>query len=171
VSDIIFLQQADRVPGKKMPVALDKLATRALRGCAGVAETNNLNLVAHIPEGLPPVAGDEGRLLQVFDNLLGNAIKFSPDGGKIELAVEDGGEVLRVSVSDDGIGIPKGQQERIFEMFYQVDGSARRRFGGTGLGLTIARRIVEAHGGKIWVESEPGKGSAFRFTVPKYRER
>jgi signal transduction histidine kinase len=171
VSDIIFLQQADRVPGKKVPIALDKLATRALRGCAGVAETSNLRLVANVPDGLPPVAGDEGRLLQVFDNLLGNAIKFSPHGGRIEVSVEDGGDMVCVSVSDDGIGIPKGQQERIFEMFYQVDGSARRRFGGTGLGLAIAKRIVEAHQGEIWVESEPGRGSVFRFTVPKYREQ
>ena len=87
----------------------------------------------------------------------------------IEMRIEDMGSELQVSVSDQGIGIPSDHQERIFERFYQVDGSARRRFGGMGLGLAIAKRIVEAHGGKIWVESEPDKGSTFYFTIPKYQ--
>ncbi len=168
VSDIIFLQQADRVPGKKLPVSLVRLAKRAIRGCAATAEKANLTLVERMPDELPPVGGDEGRLLQVFDNLLGNAIKFSPDGGRITIAIEDLGSVERVSIADEGVGIPKDQQERIFERFYQIDGSAKRRFGGVGLGLTIVKRIVEAHGGKVWVESEPGHGSTFFFTIPKY---
>jgi len=169
VSDIMFLQQADRLPGKKQPVSLIKLARRALKGCAATAEQARLALVEDFPDELPPVGGDEGRLLQVFDNLLGNAIKFSSEGGRVTVAIKDLGPVAQVSVSDQGIGIPKDQQERVFERFYQVDGSARRRFGGTGLGLTIVKRIVEAHGGKVWVESEPGKGSAFYFTVPKFQ--
>ena len=115
------------------------------------------------------MVGDEDRLLQVFDNLLGNAIKFSPNGGQIVVAIEDAGDRLQVSISDQGIGIPKDQHERIFERFYQVDGSARRRFGGTGLGLAIVKRIVEAHEGQVWVESEPGRGSTFYFTVPKHQ--
>jgi two-component system sensor histidine kinase VicK len=123
--------------------------------------------VANIPDDLPPVKGDAGRLLQVFDNLLGNAIKFSPHGGHITVTVEDIGEMEQASVSDEGVGIPKDQQERIFERFYQVDGSARRRFSGIGLGLTIAKRIVGAHGGEMWVRSEPGEGSTFYFTIPK----
>jgi len=166
VSDIMFLQQADQIP-KKASISLVKLARRALQGCAATAEQAGLILVQNIPDNLPPVMGDAGRLLQVFDNLLGNAIKFSPDGGHITVTLEDVGEMLQVSVSDEGVGIPKDQQERIFERFYQVDGSARRRFAGVGLGLTIAKRIVEAHGGEIWVESEPGAGSTFKFTVPK----
>jgi len=129
-----------------------------------------LTLVENLPEDLPPVAGDEGWLLQVFDNLLGNAIKFSPNGGQITVTVEDAGPMERVSIADQGIGIPKDQQERIFERFYQVDGSARRRFGGVGLGLAIVKRIVETHGGKVWVESEEGKGSTFYFTIPKYQD-
>jgi signal transduction histidine kinase len=169
VGDIIFLQQADQASAKKLPVSLTKLAQRALRGCAATAEEAGLTLAADLPEGLPPVAGDEGRLLQVFDNLLNNAIKFSPKGGQIKVTVEDAGKMLRASVFDQGIGIPKDQQARIFERFYQVDGSTQRRFGGAGLGLAIVKRIVESHEGKIWVESEPGEGSAFRFTVPKYQ--
>jgi signal transduction histidine kinase len=167
VSDIMFLQQADQLPNKKSGISLVRLARRALQGCAAIADKARLTLVEDMPDSAPLVVGDEGRLLQVFDNLLGNAIKFSPEGGQITVAVEDEGPVARVSVSDQGIGIPKDQQERIFERFYQVDGSARRRFGGTGLGLAIAKRIVEAHGGEIWAESESGEGSTFFFTVPK----
>jgi GAF domain-containing protein len=167
VSDIMFLQQADQLPNKRSDISLIKLARRALQGCTATAEKVGLTLLEDLPDSVPPVTGDEGRLLQVFDNLLGNAIKFSPEAGQIAVTVEDAGPVVRVSVSDQGIGIPKDQQERIFERFYQVDGSARRRFGGTGLGLAIAKRIVEAHGGKIWVESEPEKGSKFFFTVPR----
>jgi signal transduction histidine kinase len=169
VSDIMFLQQADRMPGNKTPVSLTKLAWRALRGCAATAEKAELTLVENLPEDIPPVTGSEGRLLQVFDNLLGNAIKFSPAGGTITVTVEDAGPMVRASVSDQGIGVPKDQQERIFERFYQVNGSARRRFSGAGLGLAIVKRIVETHGGEVWVESEQGQGSTFHFTVPKYQ--
>ena len=169
VSDIMFLQQADR-PGNKQPVSLTKVAWRALRGCAATAEAAKLTLVENLPDNIPPVAGNEARLLQVFDNLLGNAIKFSPDGGQIAVTVEDAGSMVQASVSDQGIGIPKDQQDRIFERFYQVDGSARRRFSGAGLGLAIVKRIVETHGGRVWVESEPGKGSTFYFTTPKYQD-
>ncbi|MFL7793939.1 MAG: GAF domain-containing protein [Anaerolineae bacterium] len=168
VSDIMFLQQAGQVP-KKSPISLAKLASRALKGCAATAEQSGLILVEDIQDGLPPVLGDAGRLQQVFDNLLGNAIKFSPDGGHITVAVKELEKVVQVSVTDEGVGIPEGQQKRIFERFYQVDGSARRHFAGVGLGLTIAKRIVEAHGGEIWVESVPDDGSTFHFTIPKYQ--
>ena len=171
VSSIMFLQQADRVPGNKTSVSLTRVARRALRGCAATVEKAGLKLVENLPDGLPPVAGDEGRLLQVFDNLLSNAIKFSPDGGRITVTVKDAGPVVQTSVSDQGIGIPKDQLERIFERFYQVNGSARRRFGGAGLGLAIVKRIIEMHGGQVWVESELGKGSTFHFTIPKYQQR
>jgi signal transduction histidine kinase len=167
VSSIIFLQQADRVPAK-MVVPLAQVARRAVRGCAATAEKAGLTLVENLPDNLPPVAGDEGRLLQVFDNLLGNAIKFSPDGGQIVVSVEEAGTMVRASVSDPGIGIPEDQQERIFERFYQVDGSVKRRFSGVGLGLAIVKRIVETHGGQVWVKSEYGKGSTFYFAIPKY---
>ena len=171
VSSIMFLQQVDRVPGNKASVSLTRVARRALRGCAATAEKAGLRLVENLPDGLPPVAGDEGRLLQVFDNLLSNAIKFSPNGGQITVTVKDAGQMEQVLVADRGIGIPKDQQERIFERFYQVNGSARRRFGGAGLGLAIVKRIVEMHGGRVWVDSEPGKGSTFHFTIPKYEHR
>jgi len=98
-----------------------------------------------------------------------NAIKFSPDNGQITVTAKDAKTMIQVSVADQGIGIPKNQQERIFERFYQIDGSPRRRFGGTGMGLAIIKRILEAHDGQVWVESELGQGSTFYITIPKYQ--
>ncbi len=170
VSDIMFLQKADRTPGKLAAISLTDLARRALRGCAAVAQAAELTLVADFADDLPPVAGDEEMLLQVFNNLLNNAIKFSQAGGRISLTIKDIESTLLVSISDQGIGIPKDQQDRIFERFYQVDGSTQRRFGGAGLGLAIVKRIVESHSGQIWVESDRGKGSTFFFTLPKYKD-
>jgi two-component system sensor histidine kinase VicK len=112
------------------------------------------------------VWADRNCLEQVFDNLLGNAIKFSPDGGKITVCIREEGEYLHVAVSDTGIGIPQDKLERIFERFYQVNGSPTRRFGGTGLGLALVKKAIEAHGGKVWAESQEGQGSTFFFTLP-----
>jgi PAS domain S-box-containing protein len=115
------------------------------------------------------VRANESRLVEVLDQLLDNAIKFSPNADRVEVRVENGsGYMVKVSVRDYGIGISKSEFENIFQRGYQVDGSATRRFGGTGLGLSVAKQVVEAHGGKIWVESTPGQGSQFFFTVPKW---
>jgi signal transduction histidine kinase len=112
-------------------------------------------------------SADERRLKQVLLNLLWNAIKFTPDGGRVEVTARAIGGELHVSVSDDGIGVPEEDQERVFEEFEQLDSSYAKRQPGTGLGLALSRRIVELHGGRIWVESEgEGKGSTFSFTIP-----
>ena len=109
------------------------------------------------------VRGDRGRLLQVFSNLIGNAIKFSPGGSIVRIGAHAAGGFAHFSVTDSGPGIPKDAQPRIFERFWQAENTARQ---GTGLGLFIAKGIVEAHRGRIWVESEVGRGSSFQFTVP-----
>jgi len=114
---------------------------------------------------------DVGRINQVLANLIGNAIKFSPNGGVVTVNLNNQDDSIRVDVVDDGIGIPKDKHQRIFERFYQVDGSSRRRFGGTGVGLAIAKRIVDAHGGALWVESEEGEGSQFTFALPIVQNR
>jgi signal transduction histidine kinase len=110
---------------------------------------------------------DPERIGQVLRNLLSNAITHTPEGGRIGVELKDQGDELRVTVSDTGIGIPAEDLPYVFERFYRVDHSRVRATGGAGLGLTIAKRLVEAHGGAISVESELGKGSRFSFTLPK----
>ncbi len=120
----------------------------------------------HIPARLPLVSADPRRIRQVLHNLLENAVKYSPPGSKVAVAVRHDPPFVRISVTDEGIGIPQEYQERVFERFFQVDSASTRRVGGSGLGLAISRSIVEAHGGRIWVQSEPGNGSTFIFTLP-----
>ncbi len=167
VSDIIFLQQIERESLDLAPHNLHDVALMALHSCEITAANAGISLRLDAPDTVPPIDIDRDRINQVFDNLLGNAIKFSPRGGTITIGVEDMGDRLRLSVADMGVGIPADKLNRVFERFYQVDGSATRRFGGAGLGLAIAKRIVESHGGEIWVESEMGHGSRFVFTLPK----
>lgn len=115
------------------------------------------------------VDADPLKLAQVLLNLLSNAVKFSPGGSGVSLTVVDEGASLLFTVRDHGIGIAAQDQELVFQMFRQVEGGATRRFGGTGLGLPIARQLVELHGGRLWLESVPGEGSAFFFRIPKLR--
>jgi signal transduction histidine kinase len=109
------------------------------------------------------VKADRNRLHDIYINLLSNAFKFTPPGGEVRIGARRENDVVLAEVSDTGVGIPEDQWEKVFDEFYQVD---RRRYGGTGLGLTIVKNIVEEHGGKIWVNSEVGRGSSFYFTVP-----
>jgi PAS domain S-box-containing protein len=119
-----------------------------------------------IPTVLPKVAGDPGRTRQVLTNLVDNAIKYSPHGGRIELAVEADEGYARFTVRDEGLGIPLGEQKRIFEKFYRLDPDHRRGIGGSGLGLYICRELVRTMNGRIWVESDLGKGATFAFELP-----
>jgi two-component system sensor histidine kinase ChiS len=125
----------------------------------------NIHVRNNIPMDFPPILGDEARLQQILFNLIGNAIKFT-DRGKIEIGAELSEKMAKFSISDTGIGIPKDKFEEIFHSFEQVDSSTTRQFGGTGLGLAITKRLVELHGGMIWVESSLGTGSVFYFTLP-----
>jgi two-component system phosphate regulon sensor histidine kinase PhoR len=118
------------------------------------------------PGNLPAVRGDSGRLRDVLQNLLDNAVQYTPAGGHIVASAERDGDEIVFTVADNGIGIPQAEQERIFERFYRVDEGRSREVGGTGLGLSIARHIAEAHGGRVWVESAIGQGSRFHFSVP-----
>ena len=119
-----------------------------------------------IPPVLPRVHGDGERTRQVLLNLLDNAIKYSPAGGRIEVGLATVGNRLRFSVRDEGLGIPVGEHERIFDKFYRLDPDQRRGIGGTGLGLYICRELVRSMEGRIWVESEPGNGTTFAFELP-----
>jgi signal transduction histidine kinase len=130
-----------------------------------LAVTKGLDLVTTVPPDLPLAVGDGKRITQCLMNLAGNALKFTREG-RVEIRVERQGETLVFAVSDTGIGIPADQVESIFEEFRQADATVSRDFGGTGLGLSITRKLVELHGGRIWVESLPGKGSTFFFSIP-----
>lgn len=121
----------------------------------------------YVPEGLGLVWADFNKLEQVFTNFISNALKFTPEGGRIHIEVEDKPGLIECSVLDTGKGIPKEAQEKIFDKFKQIYDRESRKLGGTGLGLSIVKAIIEAHKGKVWVESEPGKGSKFIFTIPK----
>jgi GAF domain-containing protein len=170
INNLLSLQQVEMGPLRPTRVSLAELTTRALESAEAAATRGDIVLKAEIPETLPPVWADRNYLEQVFDNLLGNAIKFSPDGGKITVRIREEGEYLRVAVSDTGIGIHNDQLEKIFERFYQINGSSTRRFGGTGLGLALVKKTVEAHGGRVWAESQLGQGSTFFFTLPILRD-
>ncbi|MGE0684921.1 MAG: ATP-binding protein [Candidatus Binatia bacterium] len=119
-----------------------------------------------IPVSLPPIHADHSRLRQVFTNLLSNAIKFSPHGGAITIAAKQQGASVTVSVADQGVGIPPEALSQLFSKFFRVDNQETRSIGGTGLGLALIKKIIEAHDGRVWVESEAGKGSTFFFTLP-----
>jgi signal transduction histidine kinase len=136
-----------------------KLSLRSL------AATKGLDFVTTVPPDLPLGLGDGKRITQCLMNLVGNALKFTGEG-RVEIRVELQDESLLFAVSDTGIGIPADQIESIFEEFRQADATVSRDFGGTGLGLSITRKLVELHGGRIWVESLPGKGSTFFFSIP-----
>src|SRR6266550_1535763 len=118
-----------------------------------------------LDERLGEVRADERKIRQVALNLLSNAFKFTPEGGRIEVRAVPGDGFVEVSVSDTGVGIAPEDQERVFEEFRQV-GTAEKKAEGTGLGLTLCRKFVELHGGRIWVKSQVGVGSTFAFTIP-----
>ncbi len=139
------------------------LVREALESFQTPAQEKKLRLESAVEEGLPPVVADRRRVLQVLSNLLGNAVKFTPPGGRITLGAARTAEDVCFSVSDSGPGIPEEQREHVFDRFWQARETAH---AGAGLGLAIARGLVEAHGGSIRVESKVGEGSTFRFTLP-----
>jgi two-component system phosphate regulon sensor histidine kinase PhoR len=130
------------------------------------ADRKEITLEIEVPPKLPAVRGDAGLMRDVLQNLLDNAIQYTPQGGHIRVTADAGDRDAVVTVADTGIGIPLADQERIFERFYRVDAARSREAGGTGLGLSITKHIVEAHGGRLWVESTVGQGSRFSFSIP-----
>ncbi len=166
INDVLDLErmQSGRCTVEPRPYAAAELMEQAAEVVRPQAEAAGVWIVLN--DGGLEVVADPDRVLQVLVNLLSNAVKFSPAGGTVwmEAAAAEGTATL--SVRDQGRGIPEGMHEEVFERFRQVDSSDARERGGSGLGLAICRGIVEQHGGRIWVESEAGRGSAFRFTLP-----
>ena len=168
VEDILFISKADsgqftlRLARMRVPKVVDA----AVQAVQPAAEKAQVSIVTELSQRLPILRADELRIQQVLTNLLGNAIKFSPPESAIHLSVSESDTALQFAVSDQGKGIAPEDHARIFERFYQSDSNVRNRAGGYGLGLSIAKLIVEQHHGRIWVESEPGEGTSFYFTLP-----
>lgn len=144
-------------------INLNQVITPMLENLKIQAQERHQKLLVDLDHHLPSVVCDEGRFMQVISNLVGNAIKFTQEGGEISLTARQKGNVVQVTIADTGAGIPPEEIPYIFDRYWQAE---RTKDLGTGLGLAITKGIVEAHGGKLWVNSEPGKGSQFHFTVP-----
>jgi two-component system phosphate regulon sensor histidine kinase PhoR len=166
--DLLKLSKMD---ADRLELEISRLGVRQfVESCVETAQRpageKDLRISVNLSNHLPDIAADRRRLAEVLQNLLDNAIQYTTPGGQIILSASASASEVTFIVSDTGIGIPRADQPRIFERFYRVDAARSREVGGTGLGLAIAKHLVEAHGGRIWVESEVGQGSRFYFTVP-----
>jgi two-component system sensor histidine kinase BaeS len=149
------------------PLAVSHLVDVTVQRLSRQFEEKGIVLDLNIPKGLPNVYADEDRIYQVLLNLVGNALQYTPQGGRVEITADYAEGEVFITVTDTGIGIPKEHLENIFTRFYRVDKSRSRAGGGSGIGLTISKHLVEAHGGRIWVEdNQSRKGSVFTFTLP-----
>ncbi len=163
------LLDASRLQAGALPLSMDDVDLGALARSTAEkfrSQSQEHTFVVDFPSDFPVVEGDEARLGQVLSNLLTNSIKYSPEGGTITVSGRVLPDEVAVTVRDEGIGIAPAQQTRVFDAFYRVDDAPTRRTQGTGLGLYLAKAVVEAHGGNIWVDSEPGQGAAFSFSIP-----
>jgi two-component system phosphate regulon sensor histidine kinase PhoR len=156
--------ESGEAPLKKELVEVSGVVTRVTERLRAQAERAGLLLETRLDPELPQIPADRGRLEQVLLNLIHNAIKFTRPGGRVSVTAVTDGQYLTVSVADTGVGISTDDLPRVFERFYKADRA--RAGGGTGLGLAIAKHIVEAHQGRIWVESVEGRGSTFSFSLP-----
>ncbi|MGH7369815.1 MAG: ATP-binding protein, partial [Candidatus Methylomirabilaceae bacterium] len=181
INDVLDLSkiEAGRMRLSLSEYSVQELIDSVISATRSLAAEKQLELISHVQVGLLQAFGDSQRITQVLMNLVGNAIKFTSEGGSVTITarcmrgtergvrqVAEPGDMIEVAVADTGIGIPAEELESIFSEFRQIDSSITREHEGSGLGLTIAKRFVELHGGAIWAQSEVGKGSIFRFTVP-----
>jgi len=159
---------ADRLELEVRRLSVSQFVESCVETTQRPAAEKDLRISVNLQQPLPDIAADRRRLAEVLQNLLDNAMQYTPAGGQIMVSASADEEEVTFTVSDTGIGIPQADQSRIFERFYRVDVARSREVGGTGLGLSIAKHLVEAHGGRIWVESDVGQGSQFHFTVPLF---
>jgi two-component system sensor histidine kinase KdpD len=157
--------EADALEVNRKPRAVLELFDLVKDRLEGLTVKHRLRIT--VPDSIPPVIADDIRIGEVLTNLVDNAVKFSEDNTMIKIEAHQNCKEIIISVADEGIGIPPELHEKVFERFFQgKNGHKASRRKGTGLGLAICRGIVEAHGGKIWVESKPGKGTKFSFSLP-----
>ena len=168
IEDLIEFSTASR-EGLKLDlqtVTIPKLTNQVIERSREKAAKANVEIITEIGKDLPAINADPERLSWVIYQLIDNAIKFTPSGGKVQLIAEQLNQQVTISIRDNGIGIPEDRQKEIFEPFHQLDGSPTRRYGGTGLGLALVQLILRSHGCKIIVDSDEGKGSTFSFSLP-----
>ena len=168
INDLLDISRIDagRIVFNWEEVDLTAVTARVLQTLHPQAADQQLHLVSAVPEALPLVRGDRQRIIQILTNLVGNAIKFTPPGGQVTISAAAAPGQVVVQVADTGEGIPAQAQTRIFDRFYQVENRRANARGGTGLGLPIAKQLVELHGGQIGLRSTPGEGTTFVFTLP-----
>ncbi|KAB2946453.1 MAG: two component system histidine kinase [Candidatus Methanoperedens nitroreducens] len=169
INDILDLSkiEAGKTELKLDIIGIRKIADASFENIKQVALKKDISIIIDVPDNLSPVMADMEKLIIVVNNLFENALKFTPAGGSIILSAKEDADGIEVNMKDTGIGIEKEKLEKIFDKFYQVDSSSRRKTGGCGLGLSISSGIIRAHGSIIQVESEPGKGSTFSFKLKK----
>ena len=152
---------------KHEPIDYRHLVADTLRLMKAAADAKDVSMDAALPETIPPVRGDADKVTQVLTNLVSNAIKYTPEGGWVKVSLEVTGDTsVTTCVADSGIGVAPEDQPKLFQKFFRADNSSTREAGGTGLGLVIAKTLIELMGGTIWLESEPNRGSKFYFTLP-----
>lgn len=167
VNDLLQLSKMDSVDYHlskewvNFPVFFNRIIDRF-----ELAKNQNVTFIREIPEDAVFVEIDEDKITQVLYNIISNAMKYSPEGGTISFRTKESEDMITICISDEGVGIPKDNLDKIFDRFYRVDKARTRKLGGTGLGLAIAKEMVNAHGGRIWAESVEGKGTTIHFTLP-----
>jgi signal transduction histidine kinase len=169
VEDLSQIETLQNYPRSLMPQRFDVigLLDRMVKAAIPAAEEKQLDLVSRLPKGTLEIDGEQEKLHIAIDHILRNALTFTNPGGRVEVSLEDEGDWVRIAVADTGVGIPEADLERIFERFYQVEAHMTRKHGGMGLGLAVAKMMVELHGGEILVESVEGQGSQFTVRLPK----
>ncbi len=167
VNDLLDISRIEsgKVEIKKEPLSLRAIAEKISDLFAEQFKTKNITFSSNIPEDCREISADRSQIERVFMNLVGNALKFTPQNGKIDIGASRLNNVIQINIKDTGFGIPEDAQEAIFEEFYRVDNTINQEVKGTGLGLTLVKHIIEAHQGKIWVKSKVGEGSTFSFTL------
>ena len=169
VDDLLDISriESNRMKFHKEPVDIEEAVHTSLEMLSTALKEKGMNVLIEIPNEISWVYTDKDKLVQVFVNLLNNAVKFSKKGGNIRITAENASDLVKICVIDDGIGMGKAELEKIFDKFYQIDSTSTRKVGGSGLGLSIVKGIIEGQGGSITATSEQGKGSTFIFTLNK----
>jgi signal transduction histidine kinase len=171
IEDLLMfsMSEKEKLHLHQTPFSLQTLCISCMHKCNQKAQERNIKLVLECDRNIPEVEGDAEKISWVVLQFIDNAIKFTQPGGQVTLRTNREGKLARISVLDTGIGIPESRVEEVFDLFHQLDGSTTRRAGGTGLGLALAKKIVEAHGSLIQLTSDVGKGSCFSFSLKIHR--